>query len=97
MAIIGAIRIAAHYNNDLSRDLAKMIPFAFLGVYVVDMKILSVNAIVTRGLEFLSMIEQMLFFLLFIVVLELALRIIQSVINAVKTKKETDKLKFVKD
>ncbi|MBN1175941.1 hypothetical protein JXA48_04830 [Candidatus Woesearchaeota archaeon] len=91
MAIIGAIRIAAHYNSDLSKDLAKMIPFAFLGVYVIDMHAIPLSELVTKGLEFLSMIDTMLFFLLFIVVLESILRIIHFIFKIIGLKKESNK------
>lgn len=86
MAIIGAIRIAAHYNNDLSKDLAKMIPFAFLGVYIIDMHIISFSQLFAKGVEFLSMIDTMLFFLLFIVVLESILRILSFIFKMFKIK-----------
>ncbi len=35
-AIIVAIRITAYYSEDLSKDLAKMLPFALLGLFLVD-------------------------------------------------------------
>ena len=35
-AIIVAIRITAYYTEDLSKDVAKMLPFALLGVSLVD-------------------------------------------------------------
>jgi len=88
MGIIGAIRMAAHYNTDLSKDLAKMIPFAFLGVYIIDMKLISFEEIIARGTEFFGLIHTMSFFLIFIVILELSMRIIQATINKIKTKKK---------
>lgn len=94
MAIIGAIRIAAHYNNDLSKDLAKMIPFALLGVYIVDMKIISIGGIITKGIEFISMIDIMLFYLIVIAIIEISMRILQSIADALKTKKEREELKL---
>jgi hypothetical protein len=37
MAVVGAVRVTSYYSEDLSRDLAKMIPFALLGIFIVDM------------------------------------------------------------
>lgn len=88
MAIIGAIRIASHYSNDLSKDLAKMIPFAFLGVYVIEMKTISLNEIISRGLDFLLIIDKLFFFLLFIVILETILRLLEPVLRVFKQKKK---------
>lgn len=36
MAVVTSIRITAYYDEDLSRDLAKMLPFAILGIVVVE-------------------------------------------------------------
>ena len=35
-AVIIAIRITAYYSRDLSKDLAKMLPFALLGLFLVN-------------------------------------------------------------
>ena len=35
-AVVTAIRITAYYSEDLSRDVAKMLPFALLGLFLVD-------------------------------------------------------------
>jgi len=36
IALVSAVRVAAYYSEELSRDLAKMLPFALLGIYLVD-------------------------------------------------------------
>ena len=36
MAVLSAIRVTAYYNEDLSRDLSKILPFAMLGVFLID-------------------------------------------------------------
>ena len=35
-SVVGAVRILAYWTEDLSRDVAKMLPFAVLGVYLVS-------------------------------------------------------------
>ena len=35
-AVVGAVRILAYWTEDLSRDVAKTLPFAVLGVFLVD-------------------------------------------------------------
>ena len=35
-SLIMAIRVTAYYSQDLSKDLAKMLPFALLGVFLID-------------------------------------------------------------
>ena len=82
-AIIIAIRITAYYSQDLSRDLAKMLPFALLGLFLVDPSYFdfsspetaiagSINAIpeiFTKGLQFI----------IFITLLEWILRILLTI------------------
>lgn len=47
MAVVTTTRITAYYNEDLSRDIAKMVPFAILGVFVIDgIEALSVGSVV---------------------------------------------------
>ncbi|MBK70231.1 MAG: hypothetical protein CMB53_02375 [Euryarchaeota archaeon] len=35
-SVVGAVRILSYWTEDLSRDVAKMLPFAVLGVFLVD-------------------------------------------------------------
>lgn len=36
ISLISAVRVTAYYTEDLSRDLAKLLPFALLGILLVD-------------------------------------------------------------
>ncbi len=77
MAIIGAVRVTAYYNQDLSRDLSKMIPFALLGVVIIDLSYVSIASSMSLGKELLLFLDKFLFYFLFIVALELLMRIIR--------------------
>ncbi|MGB1797630.1 MAG: hypothetical protein ACPHJ5_06985, partial [Candidatus Thalassarchaeaceae archaeon] len=35
-AVVGSVRILSYWTEDLSRDVAKMLPFAVLGVFLVS-------------------------------------------------------------
>ena len=35
LATVSAIRVSAYYHEDLSRDLAKILPFAVLGIFII--------------------------------------------------------------
>jgi len=80
IALVAVIRIMAYYNEDLSKDLAKMLPFALLGVFLVDITFFSAaTSLQTIG----SLPEQwkiVIYYLVFIIVLEFVLRIIYSII-----------------
>ena len=36
MAVLTAVRITAYYNRDLSRDIAKILPYGLLGIFLVN-------------------------------------------------------------
>ena len=36
LATVCAIRVTAYYHEDLSRDLSKILPFAVLGIFIID-------------------------------------------------------------
>ena len=43
LATVSAIRVTAYYNEDLSRDLAKILPFAVLAVFLIDASFFSIG------------------------------------------------------
>ena len=43
VSLVAAIRVTSYYNEQLSQDLAKMIPFALLGIFLVDATFFSVQ------------------------------------------------------
>jgi hypothetical protein len=83
MAIVGAIRVAAYYNEDLSRDLAKILPFAMLGIMLIDSSILAtLSASVANIRQIGSNFELILYYLILIVAMEFVLRIIYVVMSS---------------
>jgi hypothetical protein len=80
IALVSAIRVTAYYNEDLSRDLAKMLPFTLLGIYLVDQSYFQVPL----SLKLLTAIPDywllLLYYLVFIIVLEFVLKIIYSIV-----------------
>lgn len=74
IAIVSAVRITAYYNEDLSRDLAKMLPFALLGVFLIDISAFSPSASYQVFLQIPSKLELLLYYLMFAVILEFVLR-----------------------
>jgi hypothetical protein len=83
MAVLSAIRITSYYNEDLSRDLAKMLPFALLGVYIVDLSYFSFSTSLDALLRAFNQWESVAYYLLFVIGLEFSLRISSPVLTAV--------------
>jgi hypothetical protein len=86
-AVIAATRITAYYNEDLSRDLAKMIPLALLGVFIVQADFFSTEILIARINELPNFMIEIASFILFFLVLEIALRIIYGFVAVNKSDK----------
>ncbi|MBU0615914.1 MAG: hypothetical protein KJ601_07515 [Nanoarchaeota archaeon] len=88
MALVAAVRITAYFTEDLSKDLAKMLPFALLGVFLVDISYFSFQG----SLEVLKQLPEMwktiVYYLGFTILLEFVLRIGFSIISPFLSKEE---------
>ena len=87
-AIIVTIRITAYYTEDLSKDVAKMLPFAVLGVFLVDSSYFSIETVISRIStipQYANMIAQ---FLVLIILVEWILRIALNIRYKILPKKE---------
>lgn len=78
-AIVAAVRITAYYNENLSQDLAKMIPFALLAVFLVDISYFSIADSITVAKQMVSMWKYLVYYLLFVTALEFVLRIVHAI------------------
>ncbi|MEA3329591.1 MAG: hypothetical protein U9Q06_02495 [Nanoarchaeota archaeon] len=74
-AIIGAIRITAYYNEDLSKDLAKMFPFTILAIALVTPGFLEISTLQGVG-QIGSLMSNIFVYLIVIIVLEFILRML---------------------
>jgi len=77
MATLATIRITAYYNERLSREIAKTIPLALLGVYLLNLSNVSALVPVSVWMQTLSNLDILFFYFIFIVVLELVLKEIE--------------------
>ncbi len=83
LATVSAIRISAYYNEDLSRDLAKILPFAVLAVFLIDASFFNVSDSVDALRAVGDYSEHILYYLVFLVALEIVLRVIMGVVSFV--------------
>lgn len=72
--IIG-IRITAYYNEDLSKDLAKTIPFAILGIFLFDQTFFTVQDVANNINQIPKFVTQIAAFLIVAFVVEIILSI----------------------
>ena len=78
MALVAVIRITSYYNEDLSKDLAKMLPFALLAVFIIDISYFSFSSSLALLKSTPSMWKVVFYYLIAVIFLELVLRIIYS-------------------
>ena len=81
LATVSAIRVSAYYNEDLSKDLAKILPFAVLAIFLIDASFFTISESVDILREAGGYTEKILYYLVFLIALEFALRLIFGVIT----------------
>ena len=81
LATVSAIRVTAYYKEDLSRDLAKILPFAVLAVFLIDASFFAVEESLDVLTEAEDYTENIVYYLLFLVLLEFALRILNGLVR----------------
>ncbi|MBS3923479.1 MAG: hypothetical protein KGZ37_10090 [Nitrosarchaeum sp.] len=75
-SLIIAIRISAYYREDLSRDLAKLLPFALLAIFLFDPQFYSLVDVLKRLAEIPSFLTQIAAFMVVAMIVEIFLSII---------------------
>ena len=88
MAVLMSVRVTSYYTEDLSRDIAKMLPFALLGIFLIDLRYFDF----TTSTELLNRVgtewRSIFYYWVFIVLLEFVLRITEpyfkALYNAIK-------------
>jgi len=90
-ALVAAVRITAYVSEDLSKDLAKMLPFTLLAIAITTAGFFDINALLQRITEIPSLFSNIAYYLLFIVAVELIMRtftFFQSMIQSSKAEEE---------
>lgn len=80
LATVSAIRVAAYYHEDLSRDLSKILPFAVLGIFIIDASYFSFQDSLAVLRDANNHRELIFYYFAFLVVLEFALRLVMGYI-----------------
>ncbi len=73
-ALISSVRITSYISEDLSRDLAKMLPLTLLGVALTRPGFFDMSALITRFSEIPMLFSDIFYYLVFIIVVELIMR-----------------------
>ena len=79
--IIAAIRMTSYYNENLSKDLAKLLPFTLLAVSVLSPDFFNIERIISHFSRIPEFFNQIIIYLLFIIILEIILRFFEFVFS----------------
>lgn len=84
-ALVAAVRVTAYITQKLSVDLAKMMPFTLLGLAIINPDFFDVPLFIGRIGQIPSLFGSIVYYLLFIVVLEFLMRMIDLIASAFNT------------
>jgi len=85
MAVVGTIRISAYLTENLSRDLAKILPFAVLGIFIINVSFFNTSETFDVIKQADDNREAILYYLGLLVVLEFALRIMSVLVGRARS------------
>jgi len=84
VALVGVIRVMAYYDEDLSKDLAKMMPFALLGVFLVDISYFSASNSLNSIMQIFISWKLLVYYLIILILIEFILRILYLIFGSLK-------------
>ena len=89
-AIITSTRITSYINEELSKDIAKILPFTVLAAFILNANLLDYSNILTKLSEIPSLFNNILTFLIFIFVVEFIFRSLYSIVELIRSKDESE-------
>ena len=89
-ALVSSVRITAYVSEDLSKDLAKMVPFTLLAIAITTSGFFDINALVSRIIEIPALFSEVAYYLLFIVAVEIIMRIFTFIETIVQSSKAVE-------
>ena len=79
LATVSVIRVMAYYDEDLSKDLAKILPFAVLAIFVIDASFFTISESLDVLKEARDYSENILYYLAFLIAMEFVLRLLMGI------------------
>ncbi len=92
MGVVGAIRICSYYKDALATDISKILPFALLGIMLIDNSVIrlveSTESVREVALQWETVIS-LAYYLAFVVSLELLLRMTSGVFTYFRNRRSS--------
>jgi len=80
-ALVASVRITAYLSENLSKDLAKMLPFTLLAIAITKPSFFTINTLSLRIQEIPLLFSNIPYYFVFIVAVELTMRISEFIGN----------------
>lgn len=79
MSTIITIRVLSYYNEELSREVAKLVPLALLGLMLLDITKITINAPLTVLYQLAPAANTLFYYFVFLVAIEFIFRLVSFV------------------
>ena len=76
-ALVASVRITAYLSENLSRDLAKMLPFTLIAIAITKPGFFIIQSLLERVQEIPTLFSNIPYYLVFIVLVELVMRVFE--------------------
>jgi hypothetical protein len=91
-SLVASVRATSYVSQNLSQDLAKMLPFTLLGLALTQPGFFSIATLFERTADIPSLFSNIPYYLLFIIFLELIMRSADFISSIFKTKIEAEEV-----
>ncbi|MFH1358634.1 MAG: hypothetical protein ABIH37_01975 [archaeon] len=95
-AIITSVRVTSYISEDLSRDLAKILPFTILAAFIIGSSFFNLGVITDKIMAIPGLFNHIIIFLIFIFAIEFIFRIVFS-ITQLFTSKDSVEIEAVEE
>jgi len=89
-ALVAAVRITSYISESLSKDLAKMLPFTLIAIAITKPGFFAIDTLLSRIQNIPSLFSNILYYLLFIIGVELIMRTFELLKNAFRHNEEIE-------
>ena len=89
-AIIASTRITAYFSEDLSKDVAKILPFTVLAMFILGENFFDLGNLISKISQIPSLFTDVLMFIIFIFAIEFILRALHSIIQLIYSDRTTE-------
>ena len=83
--LVASVRITSYINENLSQDLAKMLPFTLLGLSLIEPNFFNITLFVQRLSEIPNLLTSIPYYILFIIIIEFVMRFIDLLMHIFST------------